>query len=465
MRSRYDLPLTYTDGIVHGYVEFIKPPSAAVLVTGVLEQQQETFNGHPVTEIHKNYNKVVLQATTNGKTWSYALRPAFSATPGNLNWISHRAYVAESLRGSFRAHHNRANLENPYRDLVEWAVKDMARRARLPAGDAGALQIGVAYEREAPAEVGRKLQGPCGPITYTGYDARTGRYDIEDIHDIVVRAINACLPVWAWQGDRGPWKPSNLEVMLHGGKQAMGLAFAPGTGPTRNKRTISLNDILFRFYDDESIWRVIVHELCHHYRDEVFAPRDTDLATSERLRLSISAHVAKGSHIRQDTLNTHDSVFVRELARVDTKVDADPYAGICFNEYADPSLVADAKAAAEAKAAKRAAAVDWRPEAGRLWINRLKGGHFVVYWISLAEGGFKYKVGILNNTLIHQLIAKLGVGAGGETAPDMAKRVLGTAVSYSDTWPSLYWGTPVCLMDFIKLCEEKLGMFIWKEKP
>lgn len=463
MASRLDLPQTYTDGIVHGFVEVIKPPAAASVVTSALRAMNEAFLGHAVPEIDRCYNKVVLHATTNGKTWSYALQPHYQAAPSSLKWISARLYVPKDLLPSLRAYRSRTSLGNPYRELVEWAIKDMAKRAKIDPGQPGALQMGVAYDREAPAEVGAHRQGPCGPITYTGYKATTGKYTLDDIHAIVADAIVAGTAVWAWQGDRGTWKPSNLEVMLHSGKQAMGLAFAPGTGHERNKRTISLNEILFRLYDRESIWRVVIHELCHHYRDEVFAPRDTDLATAERLRQAVAEHSAKGYRIKVETLGTHDSVFVRELARVDPKVAADPYAGICFNEYADPSLVADAKAASEAKTAKREAAIDWRPEAGRLWVNRLKDGTFSLYWISLAEGGFKVKIGLLGNAVMTQFINKLGAGAGGDSAPDMPQRVMNTAVTYSETWP-IHWSKPDKLFGFIQFCDNTLGLVIMRSK-
>jgi hypothetical protein len=456
--SRLDYPHSYSDGIVHGYAEMVRPPRAASLVEAALRQGMSLFLGHDAdADTYRRYGKVVLHCTTNGKTWSWALRPAFAAAAGELRHFSARFYCPRDL--ALKAYHNRTHLENPYRDLVDWAVADMAKRAKLPAADAGALQLGVAYEREAPAEVGKKLTGPCGPITYTGYPAHIGHFDIEDIHDAVAKAVADCAQVWAWQGGRGQWRPTNLEVMLHTGKKTMGLAFAPGTGHLRNKRTISLNDLLFKFYDAEAVWRVVVHELCHHYRDEVFASRDTDLATGERLRLAVVEHAGKGASVRPDVLATHDSVFVRELARVDKKVDADPYIGICFNEYADPSLVADAKAVAEAKKAKREAAVDWKPEAGRLWVNRLKDGHFSLYWVSLAEGGFKVKVGALGNVVVKQFLNRLGAAAGGDADPSMPQRVMAAAVTYSPTWPD-YWGKPATMMEFVKFCEDRLGMFI-----
>jgi hypothetical protein len=447
--ARKIYPQAYTDGIVYGYVEVIKAPGSANVAQWLLNEVAE-FVGISrgrggYDDIPASYKRVILHATTNGKAWSYALRPLFHVQGGTLYWESGNTHCPVGV--ARRAFRSRSVAENPWHDLVAWAFKDMARRARLPATDAGALQIGVAYEREAPAEVGKKLRGPCGDITYTGYPAKIGAYDIEDAHDIVVKAITDSLPHWAWQGGRGPWRPVNLEVMLHHGKSSLGLAFAPGTGAERNRRTISLNDVMFKLYSADAIWRVVVHELCHHYRDEVFARGDTDLATSERLRQAVALHAGSGSRIKAEVLNTHDSVFVRELAKVDKKVDADPYAGICFNEYADPSLVADAKAAAEAKVAK----LDWRPEQGRIFVERLKGGQFSVWWIPLV--GSKQKVGMLNNATLNKLIVRIHDAAAVEGGVS-ARRTMDTRVYYGANWPETL-GMPSNLQGFMELCERR----------
>jgi hypothetical protein len=460
--ARKYYPQAYTDGIVYGYAEAIKPPSTAFLVHQAMRNEVAEWLGISRSgygTIPAPYDKVVLHATSNGKTWSYALRPNYKVQEYELNWLMPGAHYCPKT-GTRKAFNSRATTENPWHDLVAWAFKDMAARARKHPTDAGALQMDVAYECEAPTEVGKKLTGPCGPITYTGYSARVGHYDIEDIHDIVTKAVTDALPHWSWQGDRGPWKPTNLEVMMHGGKKTLGLAFAPGTGRERNKRTISLNELMFKLYSAEAIWRVVVHELCHHYRDEVFAPRDTDLATAERLRQSVAAHQAKGMRFITETLGTHDSIFVRELAKVDKKVDADPYAGICFNEYADASLVADAKAAAEAKMAK----IDWRPEAGRIWIDRLKTGQFSMWWVELSGG--KHKVGMLSNATMNALIVRIHGAAAAGAAPDnaSAQRTMATVVTLSDTWPFIT-NRPSTLIELMQLCEQRYGLKFNGEKP
>jgi hypothetical protein len=450
--ARKQYPQAYTDGIVYGYAEAIKPPAGASLVThemlGVI-WEWAGISRSGWESIPAPYDKVVFHATSNGKTWSYALRPNYTIQGSDLSWLMPGAHYCPKT-ATRRAFRNRAAAENPWHDLVAWAFRDMAKRAQLCPNDPGVLQMNVAYEREAPAQVGKVLPGPCGPITYTGYPARIGHYDVEDIHDVVVKAVADVLPHWAWQGGRGPWRPSHLEVMMHSGKRTLGLAFAPGTGHERNKRTISLNDIMFKLYSADAIWRVVVHELCHHYRDEVFASNDVDAATADRLRQSLAAHPNKAFRNITETLGTHDSVFVRELAKVDKKVDADPYAGICFNEYADPSLVADAKAVKEAKMAK----ADWRPEAGRIWIDRLKSGQFSVWWVELS--GSKRKVGMLGNAMLNALIVRLhgAAAAGANMDSASARRTMQTGVTLSDTWPFIT-NRPSTLIELMQLCEQR----------
>ena len=456
--SRGHLPQTFTDGIVSVYAEVIKPPAHAKLIIDAMLQTESSLAGIPVTAVSSYHNGVIMQASTNGKTWSYAIRPYFyhnTSKPGR--WVGYKApssYLPEG--GTRRGHQNRSHLESPFRDLVDWAFKDMAKRAKLPAGDPGALQFNVAYDREAPQEVGKRLPGPYGPITYTGYGAKVGAYTLDEIHGTVCNVLTAIADQWFWQiTTPTKWRPNNLEIMLHSGQKTLGLAFAPGTGRERNKRTISLNEKLFKLYDMTAVWRVVIHELCHHYRDEAFSPRDVDLATAERLRQSITARVSKGFKVNHDVLNTHDSVFIRELAKVDPKVVDDPYSGIYFVEYADPSLVADAKAAKE----KREARIDWNPAAGRVWINRLKDGTFSVYWTSLTDGGFKHKVGPLNDPTMRGLIDRLGKGAGGPDNPQMAMQVLSAAVTYSDRWPSS-WDSHPTLLGLVEFLEKRLGLCI-----
>jgi hypothetical protein len=79
--------------------------------------------------------------------------------------------------------------------------------------------------------------------------------------------------------------------------QAMGLAFAPGSGPTSGVRRISLHRDLLRNYDEAAILRVILHELSHHYREETW-PRPSNALHAD----------------------AHDHLFCAALSQVDPLV-------------------------------------------------------------------------------------------------------------------------------------------------
>jgi hypothetical protein len=456
---------TATDGIVKAYAAYLPAPNAPCVHAYLGGLRQAKFYLPRKIEF-------CFIVTNNGKVWSYALRPYHVVRRNDygqevLTYVPTGGYVSNELH-MVKGVTSRANLEGGYREPVAWALKDLARRAKLPNDSPDALRLDVAYEREAPAETGYTLPGPCGPIRYTGFSQKVGAYELREIHDTVCDAITAHLGKWAWRtSPPTPWKPSNLEIMLHSGNKAMGLAFAPGTGRVANKRTISLNDRLLKQYDLKSTWRVIIHELCHHYRDEAFAGNDADQATSDMLRLAVVSHVSKAQASggykaarsvqlqAMQTLRTHDAVFVRELAKVDPAVAADAYAGIVFNEYADPSLVAQQTAKKEARLAK----VSWHPNDGQLWIDRLKDGSGVIYWVPLT-GGTKVKIAALSDVGVHRTIAKLGLATGLQ-GNDMAQVVLRTPVTYSDRWPGDMSWRPTNFLDLIGFLENRLRIPIF----
>lgn len=455
---------TYTDGIVHGYVEEIEPPADALIIQGDIINAVALGLSDPRDGdfYRQRYNKVVLQATTNGKAWSYAIRPYLKASGGvgeGLTYIPAYTYTRGD-QFTRQAYRSRTTLPHPYRDLVAWALKDMVRRAKLPQVDPNALRPNVAYECEAPQESSFTKPGPAGPIRYTGYPAKIGAYDREAIHAIVADAVAVGMQAWAWRTVGTPqWRPSNLEVMLHEGRRALGLAFAPGTGRDRNQRTISLNAVLFKLYDRQSIWRVVIHELCHHYRDEVFPAHERDAAVADAMRQAVLAHqmADRTKTLSAQVFNTHDSVFVRELARVDPKVAADHYTGLVFTEYADASLVADAKAVKEARLAKKLAKVDWAPEAGYLIVGRTKSnGAFPVLWAA-KDGSWKSPPARIDRTgeALGGLLRKVYEAGGRDQA-----RFEAAQVTYTDTWP-LHWSKPPTLGQFTTYAENQFNQHLW----
>lgn len=441
--SKHQQPSIYNDGIVYGWVGVIPRPTSPVL--------WHAANGQWPAWAERYRDQSILQVTNNGMVWSYVLRPVVVGQDMKFP----ASYVPRDSQYHVKAP-GLSRLEAKYRTPLDWAKRDIAKREKLGAGDAGVLMYDCAYDIEAPKDLGNKLPGPCGPITYTGIANKVGAYTLEQLHEITAKAVTDCTAVWKWRSAEFPvWKPSNLEVMLHDGARALGLAFAPGTGAKLNKRTISLNKKLLTQYDAHSIWRVIVHELCHHYRDEVFSSREVEPAEREVLLQSVKAYLADKSASAvvqmQKVLGTHDATFVRELGKVDPKIKENMVTGLIFTEYADQSLVAEMLAKREGRKAKLLSKVSWDPTAGRLYFDRLKDGTFNVWWMPLAEGQWKPVREKLNNPQMRQLMARLG--------PDGGK----TKVTYSKSWPS-FWSTPDTLEKAVPYLEHNLGMFLGEIK-
>jgi hypothetical protein len=452
--SRQTKPIIYGDGIVCGWVGIIPRPKAPLF-----DQAAATALDKGATWAIKFIDFSVLQVTNNGMVWSYVLRPMLVMSGQDIDVAGARhwdvkfpgSYVSRDAQNQYRAPAV-SKLEARFRAPLEWAKRDIAKRSKLAASDPGALMYDCAYNVEAPKDLGNKLPGPCGPITYTGIANKVGAYTLAQLHEITAKAVSDCIAVWKWRSAESPvWKPSNLEVMLHSGKVALGLAFAPGTGAKLNKRTISLNKILLAQYDAHSIWRVIVHELCHHYRDEVFAGHEVDPVEREVLLQAVKAYlVNKGSRaavLMQKTLGTHDATFVRELGKVDPKIKENAVSGMIFTEYADQSLVAEGQAKRVALKQKLASKVSWDPTAGRVYLDYLKKGRFNVWWMPLAKGQWKPVRERLNGRTIMELMKQLGPNWGS------------AKVTYSPTWPS-YWTQPDTLEKAVPYLEHNIGIFI-----
>ncbi len=459
---------TATDGIVKAYAGYMLSPKAPCAVAYI-----EQLRASHYRSLDSQFCFIV---TNNGKVWSYALRPYHVLQTdeyGNriLNYIPPGGYVSSELH-KVTGVRSRSRLESGYREPVAWALRDLARRSKLPVGHPDALQLSVAYEREAPADAFTKLTGPCGPITYTGYGAKVGAYTLEQIHQTVCDAINAHLPHWSWRtSPPTPWKPSNLEVMLHSGNRAMGLAFAPGTGRVENKRTISLNDILFKRYDLKSAQRVVIHELCHHYRDEALPSNEVDPVASEQIRQAVASHldvvrrehgavIAHKTHLQaQQAFSTHDPAFVRELSKVDERVAANAFSGMLFTEYADPSLIAQIRE----KRAQKIAKVSWHPSQGRVFIKLLKSGVGSVYWMPM--GGTGMKVGALNagtmKTLINRLYEAAKAASDTVQNGDAARMALEAMVTYDERWNRDPKWRPWSVRGFGEFLETRFNMKIF----
>jgi hypothetical protein len=451
----------WTDGIVHGFVGYINTPDAS-LVKQRTEQLVEQYTAARQMHIRDYLHTCVIRVTSNGKVWSYAISlmvvPYIIDTPGqnqgkpgfNIRFANH--YIPRDARS--QGVRSLSSITSEYRPAIEWARKDIARRAKLPTTDPGALQLDVAYDVEAPqSAVSVKIPGPTGPITYTGFGAKVGHYTLAQIHEICVKSVADCIAIWAWQSAGAPpWRPSGLEVMLHSGKSALGLAFAPGTGRDTNKRTISLNATLFKLYDAHSIWRVVVHELCHHYRDEAFAKHEINPKERDELLAAIKSNMASSRRTGawwNRLLGSHDATFVRELGRVDPKVKENAWSGLVFIEYADPSLVAEVAA----KKASRQAAVKpilWDPTKGRLYAVRTRTAGLSLWWIPLEKGMWRPAKWRLGDNRLDWMINLFG--SGWEQV----------RVTYSTSENEWYYGytKPDNLEDFARVLEQKMGWHI-----
>lgn len=190
------------------------------------------------------------------------------------------------------------------------AMLDWARRAGLGPGKDRA-EIGA---RDLRA-VGMLL-APCpriGEVRYAGWKAveKQSAHTFEALHGAVVRAVEACAAAWSWD-------PTGLSISFFTGRRAMGLAYHPGRGDRR----IALHHDLLARYDLDSVARTVLHELCHHAREELH-PRG-DIHAYGRAAAATLAH---------------DQKFCEMLAMVDPAVASSPASCRYFDDDADPEAL------------------------------------------------------------------------------------------------------------------------------
>jgi len=130
-------------------------------------------------------------------------------------------------------------------------------------------------------------ESPCEILVY-GYRRHSAKsaHDLCALTRMLVESVNLCTKTWGWQ-----LKKNILSVTLRSTSSTMGWAINTKTKVWVDGvrlRIIGLSAKLISEYDAPTIKRTILHELCHHWREERFP------------------HGQK-----------HDAVFCRELARVD----------------------------------------------------------------------------------------------------------------------------------------------------
>jgi hypothetical protein len=152
-----------------------------------------------------------------------------------------------------------------------------------------------AFRRGAPGGGSRRGQpvvlarrGGRESIRYRNFDAlaKISAHPLRKLHAIIDQAAAKCEKTWHW-------KASGLIFDFAWSTRVMGRSYRCGTGRQTGIRRIALSDLLIGRYDGWSVGRVVMHELCHHYRKETF-PHGT----------------------------SHDRIFCRELGRVDPLVAA-----------------------------------------------------------------------------------------------------------------------------------------------
>ncbi len=232
-------------------------------------------------------------------------------------------------------------LEPEFRMPLQWArktVKNPYTKYSTLAAKIGATET-LPYESPATKDL--------GSASYTGFDKYKKRsaHSLESLHRAVNAAVLQARKSWGWDC-------AGLEVKFHEHWSSRGLAYMPGTGAQTGIRKISLGVELLEEYDLNAIARVVIHELCHHYREEKW-PR-----TAKALGI-----------------DPHDDLFCRALAEADPE-SKDKKTCTFFTEAQDPALTAVKNTRLESRGIQPV----WSPDAGRFELYRLKSGELRLEW-------------------------------------------------------------------------------------
>lgn len=170
-----------------------------------------------------------------------------------------------------------ATLDANEKNLLATLKKGL-KEDRVRAGSAYATRM--TYKQDT----GTTLSG----VTYHLEPKDLKTHSLDDIHGVVQAALTDARTTWNW-------RPKDLRIYAFGGtSRVMGRAYNPGQGDHR----VSLNRKLLNNYDLAGIARVVIHELCHHYREERW-PRNPRVFKTQ---------------------GAHDSRFCSELAKIDPLV-------------------------------------------------------------------------------------------------------------------------------------------------
>lgn len=248
-----------------------------------------------------------------------------------------------------------SQLPPEWRLPLMWAKREISKR-----DNDQSRQFLSDYEFQTDAAKRVKTIVGTGQIQYVGWETveKQSAHSFDRLEQVVLKAIRVCNEAWNW-------KPVDLRVKFHSEGRAFGLAYAPGAGD----HVVSLHRRMLKEYDLDTVYRVMLHELCHHYRDERF---------------------------RQNPLDAHDATFCRELGKVDHTVIGDVRQCTFFTDLPDPALAA--------KNTKKKKQPVWSPEAGYVEFWHKKDGTFSLYW--KPNKGYKWaswRIDLADETLVELL--------------------------------------------------------------
>lgn len=129
-------------------------------------------------------------------------------------------------------------------------------------------------------------------VEYVGFEAvpSSSRYGLADLHSVVSDSLAHARAQWGWSAP--------LRIEFHRKGNAMGTSIGPGLDVDKPRR-ISISTRLLRSCSLTGVRRVVLHELCHHYREERW-PR-----------------YLSGYDKEEHAVQSHDDLFCQALNEVD----------------------------------------------------------------------------------------------------------------------------------------------------
>lgn len=232
-------------------------------------------------------------------------------------------------------------------------------------------------------------------VTVVGFDsvASTSAHSEAKLAGIAARAVDRCARAWGW-------RPTNLTICFHSGGRSFGIARGTGDGPRIGVTVVSLSCRLVSEYDARSVGRTVVHELCHHYREETFR------RTAELRRTG-----------------GHDSVFCRELALADPQA-RDPHRCRRFTAERVPREV-DPR-------------VSWDPARGSIRLLRVRGKGEMLFWCPRRRGAWDPVEFLLTDGELSELASKFERKAVASMRVDGADMTLRGLLEWCADRPSLF---------------------------